>query len=89
MLRVDTSYLTTPLLAATSKCSKGSVLVSACQCLRETFSSSDLYQKVVLPAKRRFKDCTLPASQRQKGSPGTQTADNKYLVLIRNKCNIQ
>jgi len=60
MLRVDTSYLTTLLLAATSKCEKGSVLVSACHCLRDTFSSSDLYQKVMLPAKRRFKDCTLP-----------------------------
>lgn len=89
MLRGDTSYLTTPLLAATSKCSKGSVLASACQCLGETFPSSDLYQKAVLPAKRRFKDCTLPAPQREKGSPRTQTADNKYLALIRNRCNIQ
>lgn len=34
ILRVDTSFLTTPLLVAISKCSK-SVLVSACLCLRE------------------------------------------------------
>lgn len=89
MLKADTSYLTTLLLAATSKCEKGSVLVSACHCLRDTFLSSDLYQKVMLPAKRRFKHCTLPASRREKGSPRTQTADNKYIALIRNRRNIQ
>lgn len=69
MLKADTSYLTTLLLAATSKCEKGSVLVSACRCLRDTFLSSDLYQKVMLPARRNLNTAPSLHPEEKKGHP--------------------
>lgn len=45
-----------------------------CLCLkRGSFSSLDLYQEVMFPAKRRFKDSTLSVSQKENRSPTTQT----------------